>query len=169
MKKNFIFLILIGILIMGCSNEDTKVNANGSNEEIENKIINDVKRMNSVNWEPTGTFKSEEYVMRGIPNEIGFIDETFTAGVTKKYMWHFWGESLEGNLRIVAVKEGELRPTPVLVKDEEQVWTYNKPLAGINGADIHIPSNMKIPESGKWALLVYLGEKYINTIVVEVE
>lgn len=129
----------------------------------------DDKRTDEIDWNISETFESGSYTMRGIPNNVGFIEAPFIEESTKKYMWHFWGDIPDGELTVVALKEGEMNPTPVLVHGSDHVWTYDAPGGPNNGADAHLPSNMMLPQSGKWALLVYLGEEYVDTIVVEVK
>lgn len=37
------------------------------------------------------------------------------------------------------------------------------------GADATMPSNVSLPASGKWALLVYIDEKLFDTLVISVK
>ncbi|WP_244943825.1 DUF4871 domain-containing protein [Siminovitchia fortis] len=62
---------------------------------------------------------------------------------------------------MVAVKKGKNKVSPALVVNGEKVWTTSFLGGPNNGADAHLPSNMQLDESGIWALLVYLGDKYI--------
>ncbi|ATO36311.1 DUF4871 domain-containing protein [Geobacillus thermodenitrificans] len=122
-----------------------------------------------INWEVSPVFQSGNCLMRGVPNKVGFIDAPFTANQGNKYMWHFWGDSIpEGKLTIVAVKKGSNDVAPALTVDGKSVWTTSVPGSPNNGADAHIPSNMKLRESGTWALLIYLGNTYWDYVVIDV-
>lgn len=128
------------------------------------------KIINNINWEVSPVFQSGNYKMRGVPNKVGFIDAPFIANKDSKYMWHFWGDSIpEGELTIVAVKKGSNDIAPALTLDGKNVWTTRVPGGPNNGADAHIPSNMRLREPGKWALLVYLGKTYWDYVVIDVK
>ncbi|WP_347553235.1 DUF4871 domain-containing protein (plasmid) [Pseudalkalibacillus hwajinpoensis] len=128
--------------------------------------------MQNIDWEVSETFNSGSYVMRGLPEKIGLIDAPFKKSIVKKYMWHFWGDIPDGELTVLAIREGSNEIVPALIvpspEEERFVWTYDSPGGPNNGADASLPSNMQLDKKGKWALLVYLGEKYFDNIVVEV-
>lgn len=48
---------------------------------------------------------------------------------------------------------------------------YTRDFAGgaMNGADSTMPSNVSLPSSGEWALLVYIDEKLFDTLVISVK
>lgn len=126
----------------------------------------------SIDWELTGTFTSNGFVMRGHPNNVGFIDYFFKAGQGNKYMWHVWGEDVTSkNLTVLAIQENDSQPIPVFfhsVNSENKIWSIE--LGGAhNGADAHAPSLMGLPSPGLWALLVYIDDgDYLDYIVIEV-
>jgi len=122
-----------------------------------------------IHWEVSPVFPSGNDQMRGVPNKVGFIDAPFKANQDNKYMWHFWGDSIpEGKLTIVAVKKGSHKLAPALTVDGKSVWTTGVPGGPNNGADAHIPSNIKLREPGTWALLVFLGNTYWDYVVIDV-
>ena len=158
--------VLLILIVTGCDKIDYSASSN-QNEEIAVPIELDDELVNNINWNLTGTFNTKDYTLRGIPNKIGFIDAPFESGKTTKYMWHFWGEISNGNFTVIALKKGVMTPTPVLVESENNIWSVEPPLGPNNGADAHLPTLMEIPEAGQWALMVYIGQNYIDTIVVE--
>ena len=82
----------------------------------------------------------------------------------------FWGNNIpSGKLTVLGVKEGTKKAKPVLELDGQLVWASRELGGSNNGADAHIPSNMHIDHSGKWNLFIFIGEKYIDNIVVNVE
>lgn len=168
------------IMLFGCNNTvETEESINNSvsaisskTEEKEPPVNVDKKVIQNIDWEVSETFNSGSYVMRGVPDKVGFIDEPFIKSSGKKYMWHFWGAIPEGDLKVLAIKKGSNEIVPALIdpsaEDVHYVWTYDSPAGPINGADASLPSNMQLNKKGKWALLVYIGDKYFDKIVVEV-
>ena len=163
----WILLAMLCILLFACENESTKpidqnalVNPLDINE-LPSPIDVDEKIIQEIDWEVSETFKSSTYTMRGIPNKVGFIDAPFIENNGNKYMWHFWGELPEEDLTVLGVKKDSKKLIPVL--------TSESPAGPNNGADAHFPSNMMLPEPGKWALLIYLGDKYFDKIIVNVQ
>ena len=55
---------------------------------------------------------------------------------------------------------------PVL--DNGESWTI--PLGGENnGADVHAPSSVTIPERGEWALVLYADGELFDVVVMEID
>lgn len=161
-------------MLFGCNdmNETEETITHSVSVEKEPPVSVDKEIIQNIDWEVSDPFKSSSYIMRGIPEKVGFIDEPFKKNSAQKYMWHFWGDIPDGKLTVVAIKKGRNDIFPALIvssfEDEQYVWTYESPAGPNNGADAHLPSNMKLNEKGKWALLVYIGDTYFDTIVVEV-
>ncbi|MBS4220982.1 DUF4871 domain-containing protein [Bacillus sp. FJAT-49711] len=120
--------------------------------------------INNIDWTVSSTFPHDIYTIRGIQDKIGFIDSHYTSGVPNKYMWHFWDSIPRGDLSVVAINEKSLKISPALMHDDNYVWTTSHV-----GPNYTLPSNMKFNEPGKWALLIYIGDEYIDTIVVDVK
>lgn len=163
---SLLILVLIGT---GCSTDSTtewSFEEEGLNIPIEltKSIIKDI------DWEPTGTFISNGFEMRGHPNKIGLIDYDFEAQQPHKYMWHVWGENTSGKkLTVLAMKEGGKEPVPIFrtMANEDKLWSRD--LGGAhNGANAHIPSLMEFPSSGKWALICFVDDEHFGNIVIEV-
>jgi hypothetical protein len=119
-------------------------------------------------WERSPMFQSGNYWMRGIENQIGFIDAGFIAGRNQKYMWHFWGtdEELAGPFQVYAVKEGT--HTLIEVFSSNLSTSANALGPANNGADRHLPTLMMLPEKGRWRLLPYVHGRLLHSIVVDV-
>jgi hypothetical protein len=127
---------------------------------------------------PSPTFESGQYKMIGIKGNIGILGPDFIANKGNKYMWHFWGSKDEINkspFRVEAINLKTKQKTKALVANtgtpqEELVWEYNSTPAGPNnGADAHLPSNLKISSIGLWRLDAYLGGKLKGSIVIDVK
>ncbi|MGO4548415.1 DUF4871 domain-containing protein [Paenibacillus sp. 2TAB23] len=120
-------------------------------------------------WEVSPEFRSGSYLMRGISDQVGFIDAGFVAGKQQKYMWHFWGsdEQLNGPFDVKAVKEGSDHIIDVF--STNPLLSSNALGGKLNGADRHTVSSMKLPEKGTWRLLPYVRGRLLDTIVVEVK
>lgn len=175
------YFIIAAILfsLSACSKEENEQIQGYESKKEEEKGISRWKEapvkvketiINNIDWKVSPVFRSGGYRMRGVPNKVGFIDAPFIANKIDKYMWHFWGESIpKGELTIVAVKEGSKDIAPALMQDGISVWTTNVPGGPNNGADAHLPSNIRLSEPGKWALLVYLGDAFLDYVVIEVK
>lgn len=125
--------------------------------------------MQPPSWEITPQFQSDGYSLRGIENQIGFIDAGFKAGMFQKYMWHFWGtdEKLNGPFEVKAVKEGA--DNLINVYASNPLSSTNALGGPHNGADRVLPTSMMLPEAGRWRLLPYVHGQLQDPIVVEVK
>ncbi|WP_221563386.1 DUF4871 domain-containing protein [Alkalihalobacillus sp. TS-13] len=170
----FIFFVVTGILSFYNESPLQPSTAFIDDHEIIDELEVDVsdEMIEEINWEVSPEFQAGTYMMRGIENKVGFIDAGFVANQGNKYMWHFWGDHLEGKLSVVAVNENDPHTlVPALSNGEDTyfMWSATELAGPNNRADAHLPSNMELTGSGKWALLVFLGGNYIDHIVVEVE
>jgi hypothetical protein len=79
-------------------------------------------------------------------------------------MWHLWGENVENmELTVVGYHRETETVYPILIDG------WSKSLGGPNnGADAHVPSTVKIPEPGEWAILLYTDGKLFDTLVFEI-
>lgn len=123
------------------------------------------------------TFYSNDKAMIGIEGQIGIVGPEFVAGRVGKYMWHFWGSDDklgQSPFRVEAVRLDTGERSMVLIEDggtpqEKLVWEYDQMPGGPNnGADAHIPSNLKLPSAGRWQLDASLGGEKVGAIVVNV-
>ncbi|MCM3719448.1 DUF4871 domain-containing protein [Fictibacillus phosphorivorans] len=175
-------ILLLIIITIGCTNkEETKVLQKESNkktevsdsplkEESEAPVEFNEEILTNTSWNISPTFESGGFEFIGKPQKMGVINEPFKSEKTSKYMWHFWGENLpSGKLTVLGFKEGSKTAEPVLELDGKLVWASRELSGPNNGANAHIPSNMSIKNPGKWKLLVYIGETYIDNMVIEVK
>jgi hypothetical protein len=104
--------------------------------------------------------------MIGNENKAGIIGADKLNLRIQKWMWHLWDvEAPETKKLTVVGYHKETKTFHQILVDE-----WSKTLAGPNnGADAHIPSNVKIPESGDWAILLYIDEKLFDILVFEVD
>ncbi len=114
-------------------------------------------------WEPSGSFRSGEYAMTGVPNLLAFLGPEFVAGKPNKYMWHFWGEpeALTGSLVLLAVRQGST----------ELVRLFQGRLApgALNGADASRPSGLTLPSAGRWRIAAFVDGAMHGSVVVDVK
>lgn len=154
MSKKFLllfFAILFSLVIVACNDER-------SMEEYTQR-----------DWHESPLFESGDYKMIGEEGRIGFIYDDcevvrFYPEKENKYMWHFWGseEELLGDFKVVGTHENSDEEIVVIPERE------NNSLSPTNGADQHIPSNMKFPESGIWKLDAYIGDELFGNIYIRV-
>ncbi|PLT27508.1 DUF4871 domain-containing protein [Peribacillus deserti] len=111
-------------------------------------------------------------VTRG-KRKIGILSNPWEAGVTSKYMWHFIGEQIpSGKLSVIAVKKdtNEISKALVIPDTEQQEWVLSRTNVG-SAVNNHtdVPSGMKLPTSGMWALNAYINEELYGQIIVDVK
>ncbi|PZD97247.1 hypothetical protein DNH61_02480 [Paenibacillus sambharensis] len=150
--KKVLLVISVLLLFVSCK----------SNTETEDKL--------------SPVFYSNGIALIGVEGTIGILGPEFIANKVNKYMWHFWGTSDELALRpfrVEAINLNTEQKVKALVENggtpqEELVWEYDSIAGPNNGADAHVPSNLKLPLAGIWQLDAYLGGKHKGSIVVEV-
>jgi hypothetical protein len=139
MKKTICLVLLILLILTGCSEEK---------------------------WKESSIFHSGGYSMIGKENKVGFIyDDSgvsrFYPGKEQKYMWHLWGSDVAGQkLKVTATKEGTTEEIPLL---GELLLS-----SAHNGADAATPSGFSLPEAGMWKLTAYVNNKKHGTVFVKV-
>jgi hypothetical protein len=154
--KKTILVLLLGLLLIGCSN--TKET---NTEE---------------NWEESATFvreaivtddgQKDDIVFRiGDNGKLGFGEYgPFIAGESQKYMWHFWGDekTLTKPFKVIGISK-ETGEKITVFKIQSQNPAPN------NGADHHLPSSLELPSPGLWRLEVYFDDKLFGNVVVDVK
>ena len=164
MKRIAMMLILLSMfIVVGCTSDKEVY----SKTVLSDNIPNFVREGNfeTINWER----KAVEFGDRGIignENKSGVIGAGMPSLNGQKWMWHLWGIENATNTKLTVVgfhKESET-VHQILIDG----WTTG--LGGANnGADAHIPSSVKIPESGEWAILLYTDEKLFDILVYEIK
>ncbi|WP_088041850.1 hypothetical protein [Bacillus sp. EAC] len=114
-----------------------------------------------------------EYILIGQKGKVGLqigsgqkgkgkVEPIF-EGKSNKYMWYFWGseEEMRGELEIKGIHEDGHTGMALHVSN---VFNLNE-----KGAIETYPTMMDFSKSGKWKLDVYIGDKLLGTVVVDVE
>lgn len=172
-KLPFVTLILCLLVISGCVSKKEK--------EVQPVIPNETNNLPSfvkdsdfdkVNWDKMvakiGTNGTNDIL--GNKNTVGFVSglgPELKAKQVDKWLWHFWGTANE-KLTIVGYHNETSTIHPVL-KSGWSIDSIGVSVEKTNGADTNMPSNVSFPESGKWAILVYLNEKLFDTLVITVK
>lgn len=99
----------------------------------------------------------------GNENKSGVIGMDMPSLEGQKWMWHLWDTDAE-ELTVVGFHRETNTFHPLLLNGTG--WTTE--LGGENnGADQHIPSSVKIPERGEWAILLYADGELFDILVYE--
>ena len=156
--KYSLFTLLMIMVLSACT----------SNESMQDNLV-------SPTFAIPVMFDGEEgqNILRGEQGKLGFLigsglekEEVellpLVANEPNKYMWHFWGQDLNGkSLKVIGTN---------IETNEEAVIIDNYNIAGaLNGADAHVPSSMVFPNSGIWELDVYVEKELFGNVVVEVQ
>jgi hypothetical protein len=155
--KKYIFVLMFGLLLMGCSN--TKQTVKEENWKESATLVREVVA--------TDDGQKGDFVFRiGDNGKFGFAEYgPFIAGKTEKYMWHFWGDedTLTKPFKVIGVSK----------ETGEEITVLKTPsssnLSPHMGADHHIPSTMMLPKPGLWRLEVYFGEELFGNVVINVK
>jgi hypothetical protein len=118
-----------------------------------------------INWEN----KAIEFGDRGVignKNKSGVIGADMPSLEGQKWMWHLWGinNPLRTKLTVVGFHKETKTVHPILIND----WTIGL-AEGTNGADATMPSSIKIPKSGEWAILLYTNDKLFDTLIYQID
>jgi len=162
MKTLRLILIYLTMLIIVVACSDEKVN-----EEIilPEGIPEFVQKSDfeKINWEN----KAVEFGNRGIignENKSGVIGADAPSLTSQKWMWHLWGVPVGTEMTVVGFHRVAKEVHQILKWPE---WTIQ--MGGPNnGADAHAPSSVKIPETGEWAILLYIDGNLFDTLIFEI-
>lgn len=103
--------------------------------------------------------------MTGNEGKSGIIGADMPSLNGQKWMWHLW-DTDASDLTVVAYQRDSGTVQPVL--DNGESWTI--PLGGENnGADVHAPSSVTIPERGEWAFVLYADGELFDVVVIEID
>lgn len=168
-KILFVAFLLSLFVISGCQSSKDQEVQKPIKVSLPNDIPNFVseKDFEKIDWNRTATeFNTgERSDMVGIKNKLGIIGPELKPKVVEKWLWHFWGIH-KGEFTVVGYNQDTSKISPVL---SDGAWSRNGLGGGkVNGADASMPSNVVLPEAGKWALLVYIDDKLFDTLVIDV-
>ncbi|WRP05561.1 hypothetical protein U9J35_16810 [Rossellomorea aquimaris] len=115
-----------------------------------------------INWNRKATSFGRNII--GNEHQSGIIGADMPSLTSQKWMWHLWNTQAT-ELTVVGYHRETRTVHPVMNNGEG--WTI--PLAGENnGADVHAPSAVTIPERGEWAFLLYTEKELFDVIVWEI-
>ena len=170
MKRIGYFLFFLCLLtISACEPSEVKKVQSENSTSLPEGLPGYVKEKDfeQIDWEkearPFQTITGEDMV--GIKDKLGIIGPKLEAGKIQKWLWLFWGID-HGDLTFVGYNQRTSKISSVL---HEGVWSSNVSGGGIYGANASMPSNVMLPEEGKWALIVYLDGKRFETLIVDVK
>ncbi|MDQ0917019.1 hypothetical protein [Paenibacillus sp. V4I5] len=184
-KKNsfyLIFLLISVFVLTGCSIQTGIEKEINVQEENKSALKVDI---NPKGWEVSPTFNipvtfgdgtKGEYILIGNEGELGFLTggQPIIAGKSNKYMWYFWGSTLEETQQLFG-KKMEIRGVSKQTGEEISVF---KGGIGIPNPNVQPPildndkvakgvTMMSIP-SGLWRLDAYIEEKLFGSVVAQV-
>jgi hypothetical protein len=148
----------------------------------EGKLVNGEEQWSLSNEYSTHTFR----LLTGEKDRLGVDGAPFTAGKTKRHVWHFFGSHNEvetissGDFKVIALSKENGEKEQVLVegagtKNEKLVWEYkmneDRSLTGDSdtGSLHSITSHLRFSKPGIWKLDVYFGVKRFGSIIVDVK
>ena len=157
------FLLSLLLLVVGCTAEQAEGIKTILPDDIPDFV--QVSDFETINWER----KAVEFGDRGIignENKSGVIGANMPSLTGQKWMWHLWGiENTKDTKLTVVGFHKESKTVHQILTDK---WTTELGSAN-NGADAHAPSSVTIPESGEWAILLYVDEKLFDRLVYEIK
>ncbi len=159
-RKRLLAFIMLGVclFIVGCTKEQTVL----LSEDIPNYVKE--SDFNSIDWEQKAVKFGDSGII-GNENKSGVIGADMPSLNGQKWMWHLWGNGnpVGKELTVVGFHKETETVYPILTTD----WSLT--LGGENnGADAHAPSSVQIPESGQWAILLYVDGKLFDTLIYEI-
>lgn len=163
-RKNFtnILYLLLGVFILtACASNETKNDTN-----LTESIPDFVEESNfeNIDWENKAVLFNDNIL--GNANKSGVIGADMPSLNPQKWMWHLWGVDDPTNTKFTVV--GFHRDSETIYQIATNGWSI--PLAGPNnGADVHAPSTVKIPEPGEWAIFLYVDEKLFDILIYDID
>lgn len=164
MKRKTMMLIFLCMIlfVVGCKSDKTVDSKTVLSDDIPN-FVQEIDFEN-INWERKVAGFGDRGII-GNENKSGVIGADMPSLNGQKWMWHLWGIKNAENTKLTVV--GFHKETETVHQILIDGWTTG--LGGENnGADAHIPSSVKIPELGEWAILLYTDEKLFDTLVFEI-
>lgn len=129
------------------------------------------------NWQASPEFdypvtlqNGEKYVyqLQGVKERLAFTaPNQFKVNIADKHLWFFWGkkeELLGQKVKIIGLskKTGQIFNvfSSVIPRDYEG--------QSVDGIHINMPSGLSLPSIGLWRLYVIVGDKYFDSVIVDV-
>ncbi|WP_060678718.1 hypothetical protein [Virgibacillus halodenitrificans] len=164
MKKIVLILILFSMLFV--------VAACTSDEAVQKEITlpKDAPEFvtradfDKIDWEKEAVEFGDRNII-GNENKSGVIGVDMPSLNGQKWMWHLWGIENPVNTDLTVV--GFHKETGTVHQILTNGWSVS--LGGANnGADAHTPTSVKIPEPGKWAMLLYTDNELFDILIYEI-
>lgn len=119
----------------------------------------------SIDWNRTATPFGDSNLV-GNENRSGVIGADMPSLNGQKWMWHLWDAEPGAKLTVAGFEKASKTVHPLLIA--EDAWTLT--LGGANnGADAHVPSTVRIPHAGTWAIQLYVDDKPFDMLIYEIE
>ncbi|XXM73111.1 hypothetical protein ACQ0QQ_04210 [Lysinibacillus sphaericus] len=142
-----------------------KVDANSKRINLPDDLPDFVQAQDfeKINWNRKAVSFGRNLI--GNENKSGIIGADSPSLTTQKWMWHLW-DTDASELTVVGFHNRSKTVHPILNNGYD--WTID--LGGENnGADVHAPSAVTIPEKGEWAFLLYADGKLFDVLVLEID
>jgi hypothetical protein len=161
-NRILVLIMLVSMLffVVGCTSNEKEVNKIVLPEDIPEFVqVSDFKK---IDWERKAVRFGDRGRIIGNENNSGVIGADMPSLDIQKWMWHLWGVE-RAKLTIV----GFHKETATVHKILKGGW-MGYASGAINGASAHMPSHVKIPKPGEWAILLYTDEILFDTLVYEI-
>ncbi|MCM3412685.1 DUF4871 domain-containing protein [Metabacillus litoralis] len=169
LKIFFTAFLLSLFIISGCESSKVHEVQNTNNFSLPKDIPSFVtgKDFENIDWNRTVIEfnTSERSDMVGNKDKLGIIGPELKPKEVEKWLWHFWGIDT-GDITVVGYNLNASMISPVL---SDGTWSRDGIGGMVNGADASMPSNVSLPEAGKWAILVYIDGKFFDALVIDVK
>lgn len=165
MKLKFIIIFFLSIVlgVVGCSKDKTAESEWILPEDTPEFV--EVSDLEKIDWDKKAVKFGDNNNIIGNEYKSGVIGADMPSLSDQKWMWHLWG--IENPVATQLTVVGLHRETGTVHQILTTGWTID--LAGENnGADAHVPSSVKIPKAGEWAILLYTDEKLFDELVYEI-
>ncbi|PAD66363.1 hypothetical protein CHH83_24375 [Bacillus sp. 7586-K] len=116
-----------------------------------------------IDWDKKATMLVNGII--GNEGKSGVIGADTPSLDGQKWMWHLWGVDDPSKSTMTVV--GYHKETETVHQILTDGWTTSLG-AKQNGADAHIPSSVKIPKPGEWAILLYVDNKLFDLLVYDI-
>lgn len=150
------FGVMIIFLLAGCSSFNEK------NEANENHIKQ---------YSTSEKFQFDNLMMIGKKDRIGFVklngdpENLFVSKKGALYLWRFFGKEsdFQGDLQLKGIKKSDKEEITLANSKEIIIETF-----GSNQKGVEKSLKMSFPSPGVWEIKVYFGDKFFDSISVEV-
>ncbi|AWE07284.1 hypothetical protein DCE79_07800 [Lysinibacillus sp. 2017] len=151
------------LFVVGCTADEVVESKTVLPDDIPNFVQE--SDFETINWERKAVKFGDSGII-GNENKSGVIGAEMPSLNVQKWMWHLWGIENPNNTKLTIV--GFHKESETIHQILIDGWTTELSSAN-NGADAHIPSSVKIPEPGEWAILLYTDEKLFDILVYEIK